>query len=285
MRVCAADILRMKTITTTLALLSLLLGAWHLRAPSRPNPIPSTSPQKTSAAETANASSLSRPLAQGPDALPVISVLRLSESASVISSPPQSSWAREIKKLKSLASHDPQAALTAATGLATREERDDAVMAVCIEIARRDPARAVALAWDFQRDQFDGPGVGTAFENLGRQWAAKDLSAALSWARAQPNRENDARRDHIFKGLVSTLSRTTPAEAARLVTEQIPTGAVQFSAAINVLDDWVADDFPMAAVWIGGLPDGGLREAVFEHLASMDSQRLPSLNLQQASPL
>jgi hypothetical protein len=180
-------------------------------------------------------------------------------------------WAGELDALRQLAAQNLDLALAQVRQLPTKEERDEALIAVCFVIGRTDPAKAMTTLWNTQKGTFENPDSGPAFENLARLWAAKDFSAAFAWANAQPNRENDERRDLVFKGIVSVLAQSSPQTAAQTVMNEIQPGRIQFQSAVLVLDHWMVSDSVKAQVWLEGLPKEGMREALFEHLANLDS--------------
>lgn len=171
----------------------------------------------------------------------------------------EGNWTRELRELKEIALQNPEAALARAAELSVGEEREAAVKEVCLQIASRDPALAVEAAWRLELGKLGGRAEGLALENLGSQWAVRDLPAALAWVREQPVDET-GRRDRIIKGIVAGSSQQPPAETARVIAESMSPNYVQFDAAMNFVGRWAATDFPGAAAWVDLFPEGPLRE-------------------------
>ncbi|MBC8095951.1 MAG: hypothetical protein H7Y43_09075 [Akkermansiaceae bacterium] len=185
----------------------------------------------------------------------------------------EGSWATEMRELRELTIQDPDAALTLAAEQPTREERDEAVREVCLQLARLDPARALTNAWRLQLGKdSDGSTDYMALENISKRWAETDLAAAIAWVSEQKSGENDDRRDWILKGLASVSSKFLPTDAARLVSEQILPGQVQLQAALAVLKQWAALDFDSASAWAEQFPEGGIRDSAREQLTQLFSR-------------
>jgi hypothetical protein len=171
-----------------------------------------------------------------------------------------------LEVLKRWARLDPKAALDWAM-----HETDDVVrrallVEVSFQMAQRDPARAVALA-----ERFDlGQGSGAVLENLAQQWADRDFPAAHTWVLGQPAGDL---RDELVGRVAFVWSHREPAEAARLVVEQIPPGPVQTEAAMSVLHQWAQLDFAAATGWVEQFPKNSLRERAQYELAGIARYR------------
>lgn len=184
----------------------------------------------------------------------------------------EGSWRSEMRELRNLAKLDPAAALALALRQSSLEEREGALREVCVEVSRWDPEGALLTAWHWQLGQSgDGAAENAALENLAGKWAAVDFISAFAWASGQPSNENDSRRDRVMKGFALSLSKTSPADAAWIVAEQIPPGPVQIEAALAVLGQWAARDPEGAKAWASRFPEGGLRDSAFENLARVSS--------------
>jgi hypothetical protein len=145
------------------------------------------------------------------------------------------------------------------------DERSPALANVCFQIAQTSPQEALRTAERF------GLGQSPAIENLAQQWAARDLSAALAWARALPANEQ---REKIFARLAYVQSERDPLNAARFVAEEIPSGPTQTEAAISVLHQWAFRDFAAAARWSEHFPEGPLRERAQNEVEGIGRYRL-----------
>lgn len=188
----------------------------------------------------------------------------------------EDSWARELRELKVLAAADPDRALSRASRIADPHARKGATRAVCLVIAATDPAKATNAAWNAGLGQFDDESAENhVLELLARRWAEADLVKAFAWASALPGDE-EGRRDHLLKGIAAVISQVAPAEAARVVTEQISSdSSVRIEAAMQVLRDWSLQEYPSALAWVSRL-DGPLRERGMDELANVrtiESQR------------
>jgi len=167
-----------------------------------------------------------------------------------------------LEELKRWVRLDPKAALAWAMNETDDALRREVLVEASFQMAQADPAQAVALA-----ERFDlGQGSGAVLENLAQQWADTDLPAAYSWALGQPAGEQ---RDELVGRVAFVWSRSEPAEAARLVAEQIPPGPVQTEAAMSVLHQWGQLDFAAANVWAEQFPENSIRERARNELAGI----------------
>lgn len=180
----------------------------------------------------------------------------------------EDSWARELRELKELAAKDPDAALARVSRMPEKHERRAATEKVCLVIADKDPAKAMTGAWNLELGLMaDRSAESETLEILAKQWANVDLVKAFVWASALPPDE-EARRDHIIKGIASAVSQSTPSVAARLVSEQMsPDSSVKVEATLDVLRQWAARDYAGAMAWAALFPEGPLRERGLEELA------------------
>jgi hypothetical protein len=167
-----------------------------------------------------------------------------------------------LEVLKRWVGLDQKAALHWATHETDDAIRREVLVEVSFQMAQADPAQAVALA-----ERFDlGQGSGAVLQNLAQQWAAADLPAAYSWALGQPAGEQ---RDELVGRVAFVWSHSEPAEAARLVAEQIPPGPVQTEAAMSVLHQWGQLDFEAANAWAEQFPENSIRERARNELAGI----------------
>ena len=260
---------------TALLLLGLIVVAWllveYLRKPVAA--IDSTPVPTPEATEPANFS------APVPASLPqVTDNLTESNAPAEVEVPAfEGFWAKERRELLELAAKDPDAALAQVAQMPEKEERMNALKAVCLQVAEKDPAKAMTSAWRLQLGHFaDESSDSVALENLAKQWAAVDLVEAFAWAIQLPADE-EWRRDRVMKGIATAWSPTAPEDAARLVSEQInPDSNLQIDAAMTVLRQWAARDYAGAAAWVDRFPDGWMRERGKEELAKAASSQKPS---------
>jgi hypothetical protein len=149
-----------------------------------------------------------------------------------------------LRDLRAWAAKDPDAALAEAMKLPPGDERERALSAVCFGIAETHPADAVKLAQSLQQPE-------SVMENLVQQWSSADLVSAMVWVNEQPAGEQ---RDEFVQRVAFVLSQSDPANAAGLVTEQIPPGPAQDEAMMTVLHQWADRNVSAAADWIATYP-------------------------------
>ena len=140
--------------------------------------------------------------------------------------------------------------------------RHEVLVEVSFQLAHGDPALAVAMAESFDLGQRSG----AILENLAQQWADRDFPAAYSWALGQPA---GGLRDELVGRVAFVWSHRAPAEAARLVVEQIPPGPMQTEAAMSVLHQWAQLDFAAATGWVEQFPQSSIRERAQYELAGI----------------
>jgi hypothetical protein len=157
-----------------------------------------------------------------------------------------------LRELRKWARRDVDGALASVANLADEELRGEALEFICYGVAESNPAKAVNLA--VSSGLQDRPGA--VVQNLVQQWAVADLPSALAWTTKQPNGEQ---RDEYMARVALEYSRRMPADAARLVVDQIPPGPAQTESAMTVLHQWAIQDLPAAAAWVAKFPDGPLR--------------------------
>lgn len=164
-----------------------------------------------------------------------------------------------LRALHRWAAQDPAAALAWANAQPPGDDRSDALVAVCFGIAEKDPARAVQTAVTYGVDQ-QTTGV---MENLVQQWAAADLRGAYAWAADQPAGEP---RSALLARVAFIWSQSTPADAAKMVVEQIPPGDTQTEAVMTVLHQWAMRDPSTALEWVRRFPESPLRARAITEL-------------------
>jgi len=150
-----------------------------------------------------------------------------------------------------------------ATQLPNPEERDTALNYLCYQVNQSDPVQAIRIA------RHHGiAGQKGLIQNLTEQWAGKDFPSASAWASRQSASEE---RDQIYMRLALVLSKTAPRDAAELLIDEIPPGAVQTEAAISVVHQWAIGDYAGAAAWVVQFPSGDLRERAAQELAGFSA--------------
>jgi len=145
-----------------------------------------------------------------------------------------------LSQIRNWARKDPESALVWGQQQPDGAERSEALTDVCFQIAQIDPARAVALAEQFNLSN------DAVLKNLAQQWAAKDLTTAYNWITRQPE---DDRRVALITGMAFMWSQKEPMGAAQFVMQQIPSGAAQDEAVMMVLHQWALVDLTGIAAY------------------------------------
>lgn len=107
--------------------------------------------------------------------------------------------------------------------------------------------------------------------NLIRQWTVIDYASAFAWASA---RSAGHGRDLLFQHISFVRAQIDPAEAAKLVVEQITPGPTQAEAAMTVLHQWALKDFKAASAWVDQFPEDLLRIRAIKELQGIQQSTL-----------
>jgi hypothetical protein len=124
------------------------------------------------------------------------------------------------------------------------------------QLAQTNAAEAVALAEKSIGGSTNIAALGL-MGNLAQQWAGQDEKAASAWALAQPPGDQ---RDQLVQCIAFVESKSDPAQAAQLISQQIPPGPIQSEAAISVVHQWALQDASAALAWAQSFPPGDLRD-------------------------
>ncbi len=157
------------------------------------------------------------------------------------------------------ATRHPEAAAKWANAIRNQEERGTLLNGIFCEVAQSDPAKAIQMAETYDMLSFS-PGMSG---NLIQQWATRDYDAALRWTTAQPA---SSPRDEMVARLALVRCTTSPEEAARMISEQIPAGSVQEEAAIAVVSRWAATDPEGAKAWASSFDVAAFRERAMKEI-------------------
>ncbi|RYD23162.1 MAG: hypothetical protein EOP88_05230 [Verrucomicrobiaceae bacterium] len=164
------------------------------------------------------------------------------------------------------ATEDAAGAETWAAALPDAVERESALGSICMQVAQLDAGQAILLA---ERHSLAAAPV---TENLAHLWAAQDFPAAATWIKARPAGEQ---REQLVMRLALVRSATAPAEAARLVVDEIPEGHVQTEAVISVIYQWARRDMAGAREWVGLFPESALRTRAENELSNIAAYQTP----------
>jgi hypothetical protein len=238
-----------------------MAGAFRLLSPSHQT---RTAPKNRLEAEKRSSPSQEFPPAPSPaPALPAVSVPSQIKSVSVGDGILNSTTNENdvLNQLRAWARTDPEAALAWGRQQTNNAERNEALTDACFQIAQTDPQRAVVLAEQFDLNK------DAVLENLGQQWAGKDLSAACNWIGSQP--EGD-QRNALATGMTFVWSQTEPLGAAKFVVQQMTPGTAQDEAAIMVLHQWALLDPIGANAWAQQFPNTPLRDRALNELSGIE---------------
>jgi DNA-binding transcriptional regulator YbjK len=162
------------------------------------------------------------------------------------------------------AEQDPATAQHWAEQLADEGERHLAETAICLQIAQTDARQAIQMATQYGLDNTSG----ATLENLVQQWAGQDMTTAIGWVKERPAGEQ---KDQMFYRLAMVLTKTSPAEAAQMVVDQISAGATQNEAAISVVHQWAENDMAGARAWVELFPESPLRTRALNELNGLQA--------------
>jgi len=163
-------------------------------------------------------------------------------------------------EIRDWARKDPEAALAWAKGRPDSDDaRKEALTDACFQIAQSDPVRAITLAEQYRLN------FNSVLENLGEQWAAKDLNSAREWIAAQADSDE---RNALAVGMTFVWAQTQPAAAAEFVSDQMHPGSVQDQAMMAVLHQWALTDLAGASAWVQEFPDGPKRDRALNELSA-----------------
>jgi hypothetical protein len=163
--------------------------------------------------------------------------------------------------VKYWALHDAPAVLTWASQLPDPSERKFALSLACLQMSEPDPRGAIQEAIKYELPEADDG----LLENLTAQWATEDVSAACDWVTRLPA---GPLRDQLMLHVALVWSKSDPAEAARLILDQIPAGDHQNEAVISVVYQWALQDKKEARAWVQLFPEGALRQRALNEITN-----------------
>jgi hypothetical protein len=166
----------------------------------------------------------------------------------------------DLEKNREWTRNNPAAAVAWAMSAAEGPQRDTVVETVCPELAQEDPAQAVDLA------ERAGTGCSNLLENMAMLWAQREERSAYEWAANKPAGEE---RDRLLGRIAFVESKSNPAEAARLVAEEISPGSAQEEAAVTVVYQWALQDRNAARAWAQSFPPGSLRDRAIREVENL----------------
>ena len=144
--------------------------------------------------------------------------------------------------------------------------RSEVLRVVGYEAARVDPVRAVTLAVGM----LPGSDRDRLLLHAIREWAIRDVEAALEWVRGG---EVEAMRWRLLGAVAVVMADSDAARAAGLVAVEMGDGPERARAAVGVLQRWAGRDPRAALDWLAQFPDSGLRRAAVQAMVALWSDR------------
>jgi hypothetical protein len=155
---------------------------------------------------------------------------------------------------------DTAGALKWLTALPEESDRRVAATAAIDFLAQNDPASAIELSLATGIGAQDG-----SVEHKAQLWAEEKLSEAEAWVLARPL---GADRDRLLARIANVHAQRNAPEAAELVMNQMPPGAVRDEAVLGIVRRWAAVNPTEAAHWVSRFPPGPLFDHAVAELAT-----------------
>ena len=216
--------------------------------------VPSTPPRESSREVGA------KPLQPKPEIRQAIADLALTSSNSPINS-------QDLDQNREWARNFPGEALAWLTNAPDGQQRLTIAEIAYSQVAQTNVVAAVKLAENYLSSSTNEVAQ-FLLDNLTQQWADQDLSAASAWALAKPAGEQ---RDRLLQRIAMAESAANPAEAGRLISEQMSPGQFQNEAAISVIYQWAQKDAAAAMAWAESFPAGDLRDRAIKEVKNVST--------------
>lgn len=173
-----------------------------------------------------------------------------------------------LRVIQTWAARDPRSALSWAESAAFENprEREIAMCMACSQLSWRDPQEALRLASEYQLDE-NAEGL---VEGLATRWAESELLATRDWVISQPQ---GPMRDSLVESIALVVLEVDPAEAARLVLDQIPPGESQKKSILVLLSQMALQNIEAAQKWTDSFPDGPLRIRALETVKNIQNRQ------------
>jgi hypothetical protein len=174
---------------------------------------------------------------------------------------------QDLEQNRDWARSFPAEALAWLTNAPDGSQRDTVAEIVFPQLAQTNAAAAVVLAENCLGEDPDQAAQGL-LASLAQTWAGQDWQAASTWALAKPAGEQ---RDRLLQRIALVAAKTDPAEAGRLISEQMAPGQIQNEAAISVLYQWSRQDAVAALAWAESFSPGDLRERAINEVKNVSA--------------
>ncbi|QTN31728.1 hypothetical protein HZ994_05105 [Akkermansiaceae bacterium] len=136
------------------------------------------------------------------------------------------------------AKQDPSAAMAWASGL--KNNSGQAMTAVISQVAKTDPTKAAQMVGGMPADEQTA-----AYENIAKQWGAKDFSEARAWANGLPEEQRAAAMSAAIAGLAQGSPELAAAEIGKMtdadaIRDAVPTVAMNYARSdVRGSMDWL----------------------------------------------
>lgn len=140
-------------------------------------------------------------------------------------------------------------------------EEQTLLLAAANEAVRTEPIDALRIAVELAT----GVEVDEIIRRAAMEWASKDASAAMEWAKSIPD---EALRHKVLSAEMIAWSETAPESAATLAVDTLPEGRLLEDTVVSIVQRWAQTAPQAAAAWVEQFPDSSLRAAAIENLIS-----------------
>lgn len=179
------------------------------------------------------------------------------------SSPEDNAWQADVLRTVALVWVDasPEEAINWASQLPETTGKNAALLAMANESVRTDPMEALKLAANLAAD---GP-RDQLIQRAALEWALQDPLAARDWARQIADA---GLRNQVLSAVATNWSVSDPAAGAGLAIQEL-SGQAQENAVIAIVQRWGKAQPDAATAWVRQFPEGSLRQAAIQNLASL----------------
>jgi hypothetical protein len=166
------------------------------------------------------------------------------------------------------ADKDLSAALEWAKTIPEGPSREATILAIGYEGARTNSFEA----FDLTASLPPSAGRDALLLHLARQWSANEPAEAIEWANSV---SDPALREKLISAAAISAATQDPVGAASLIATNLAPGPSQDQAAVAIVQRWAQTDPEAAASWVNQFPEGSVKTAASEALASVQAGSTP----------
>jgi hypothetical protein len=148
---------------------------------------------------------------------------------------------------------DPSEAAKWVSQLVDSNQRDTMLSCLCFQVAQTDTGMAIQI---LEQQGVDDERRKAMLGNLAQQLASQNLQGALAWAGNYVGED----KDDLVAQIALAESKTDPAAAALIISQQISPGPVQNETALSIVNQWAQTDTAAATSWVDEFPAGEVRD-------------------------